>query len=414
MRSGLIASLLILCPFLLFAQPSPPPPPPPDTGMTGALNLFVDCFSCDGEFLVSELGFVNFVRDRHLADVHLLVSTQITGANGREFMLEFIGANQYSGMRDTLKFVSPPNESDDAIRKGLAKTIKMGLVRFVSRTPQAKDLNISYSKPSTQAETRDKWNYWVFNVNLQSSFNGEASYKYFQFYTDISANRVTEQLKIMLDVWSNYSERRYPDDMYLSRSLGINGGIAPSLTDHWSIGASFDLYANTYSNVRGSATFGPMLEYDIYPYKESSRRMFRIGYGLNFRYYDYVERTIYEKDSEWLMKHYLEADISATQPWGRISTSVTFSNYLHDFSKNRVSLYGDVSFNLVSGLQLSLSGGYTRLYDQFTLAAGGVTEQQQLLRLRELATSYDYWGSFGFQYTFGSKYNNVVNRRFGW
>jgi hypothetical protein len=39
--------------------------------------------------------------------------------------------------------------------------------------------------------------------------------------------------------------------------------------------------------------------------------------------------------------------------------------------------------------------------------------QEVLLRRKELATQYRYFTFFGFTYTFGSIYNNVVNPRFG-
>ena len=38
---------------------------------------------------------------------------------------------------------------------------------------------------------------------------------------------------------------------------------------------------------------------------------------------------------------------------------------------------------------------------------------QILLQRKELATQFEYFTSFGFTYTFGSIYNNVVNPRFG-
>jgi len=44
---------------------------------------------------------------------------------------------------------------------------------------------------------------------------------------------------------------------------------------------------------------------------------------------------------------------------------------------------------------------------------GGATPQEVLLRRRQLATSYSYQGFVGLRYTFGSKFANVVNPRFG-
>ena len=44
---------------------------------------------------------------------------------------------------------------------------------------------------------------------------------------------------------------------------------------------------------------------------------------------------------------------------------------------------------------------------------GGATPEEILLRRKELETNFEYFTSFGFTYTFGSIYNNVVNPRFG-
>ena len=142
--------------------------------------------------------------------------------------------------------------------------------------------------------------------------------------------------------------------------------------------------------------------------------MWLISYGISARYFDYVERTIYGRENEWRGRHYIETDIEATQPWGKLSASVTWNAFLHDISKNRLSFNASMSLNLVSGLQLTGNFYYSRVHDQIGLPAGGVTDEESLLRLREEATTYSYNGSFGLQYTFGSKYSNVVNRRFNW
>ena len=47
-------------------------------------RVFVDCRSCSDEFLRTEITFVSHVRDRHDADVHVLVTTQATGSGGTE------------------------------------------------------------------------------------------------------------------------------------------------------------------------------------------------------------------------------------------------------------------------------------------------------------------------------------------
>ena len=50
---------------------------------TGALRVFLDCgWYCDFDHLRTEITFVNWVRDRADAQVHVLVTQQTTGGGG--------------------------------------------------------------------------------------------------------------------------------------------------------------------------------------------------------------------------------------------------------------------------------------------------------------------------------------------
>jgi hypothetical protein len=60
-----------------------------------------------------------------------------------------------------------------------------------------------------------------------------------------------------------------------------------------------------------------------------------------------------------------------------------------------------------------MGGYYRRIRDQLYLSLEGATDEEILLRQKQLATSYRYFTSFGISYRFGSIFNNVVNPRFG-
>jgi hypothetical protein len=53
------------------------------------------------------------------------------------------------------------------------------------------------------------------------------------------------------------------------------------------------------------------------------------------------------------------------------------------------------------------------LRDQLYLPRGNLSDEERLLRLRQLATSYNYFVQVGLSYSFGSIFNNIVNPRFG-
>src|SRR5512136_3448695 len=71
-----------------------------------ALKVFLDCDSCDLEYIKTEITFVNYVRDRLEAQVHILISTQSTGGGGTEYTLTFIGQNDLKDVKDVQKYYS--------------------------------------------------------------------------------------------------------------------------------------------------------------------------------------------------------------------------------------------------------------------------------------------------------------------
>lgn len=73
----------------------------------------------------------------------------------------------------------------------------------------------------------------------------------------------------------------------------------------------------------------------------------------------------------------------------------------------------NLNLQLFEGFSLDIFGNISMIRDQLSLPAEEATEQEILLRQKEIATDYDYFVSLGFRYTFGSIYSNVVNPRFG-
>lgn len=90
-----------------------------------------------------------------------------------------------------------------------------------------------------------------------------------------------------------------------------------------------------------------------------------------------------------------------------------YSTYLHDWSKNNLSAGGYLSLRIAKGLNVNFGGGASLIHDQLNLVKQDLTYDEILLQRKEIATQYEYYTSFGFTYTFGSIYNNVVNPRFG-
>lgn len=395
----------------------------------GAVNVFLDCgFRCDQDYLRTEITYVNWVRDRAVADVHLLVTTQGTGGGGTEFTLAFLGQKAYGGVGDTLRLVAPATNSGDDTRRALGRTIAFGLVPYVARTPLAARMTVAVARTSASAAAqtspqRDPWNYWTFRISGNTNFNGERLYESRNYYTTLSANRTTSAWKTSFNLNQNQSSSRFVFENETTgareaftnfrRSANLSNLTVKSLTAHWSAGLRTGVSSSTYVNQRMAVRVVPAIEYNVFPYAQSTRRQLRFQYGVGAQRFDYKDTTIYGKTEETKPLQSGSMALDFRQPWGSASFSVDGQQYFDDLERYRWSFFTNASVRVFRGFNVNVYGGYERLRDQIYLAARGASRDEILTRQRQLETGYSYWGGVGLSYTFGSIYNNVVNPRFG-
>jgi len=382
-----------------------------------APKVFIDCGICDIDHIRTEITFVNYVRDRKEADVHVLVTSMRTGAGGREYTLAFIGQNRFGGVDDTHKYFTETTDTEDEIREGMAKSLKVGLMSFVAKTPIASRIRISYQDVAQEAAVKDKWNSWVFSISGNGRLSGEESYKSKSISGSFNASRVTPNLKISLSLYgSHYQENFDYDSTSLEStrdSLSLGGLVVKSISDHWSYGAYFDSGSSSYENIKFGLTFQPAIEYNLFPYSESTRRQLRFLYKIGFNSVRYREETIYDKMEEILWKQSLSITFDIKEKWGSVSTTLAGSHYFHDVSFYRLTLFNILNIRVIKGLNFFAFGGGSRIHDQLSLVKGDISLSEILLKRTQLATGYDYFAAVGLSFTFGSIFTNVVNPRFG-
>ena len=182
-----------------------------DSATHSALSVFLDCDRCDRDFIRREIPYVNYVRDRQDADVHLLITSQRGGA-GREYALYFIGRETFAGVDDTLTVMSSFTDTDDERRKAILHRIELGLIRYLARTPSASWIEITFdSTAATNGLTNveDKWDFWSFRVATDGNLSAESATNSFRIGGRVSADRVTDAWKIRLAARGNYSENNF-------------------------------------------------------------------------------------------------------------------------------------------------------------------------------------------------------------
>ena len=73
--------------------------PKQDEGTTIAPKVFLDLKDrgVDVNYLKTEITFVNYVRDRQNADIHMLITRSRTGTGGNEYNIKFLGLKANKG-----------------------------------------------------------------------------------------------------------------------------------------------------------------------------------------------------------------------------------------------------------------------------------------------------------------------------
>jgi hypothetical protein len=290
-------------------------------------------------------------------------------------------------------------------------------MRYAGKMPISRRISIGFMDKVKPTDVEDKWNFWVFSLSLSTFLNGEKIYKSGMYSGSFSATRVTPEWKIRMSLSGTNSKDKFTleDEVFEStyESYNFNGLIVKSISEHWSLGAFFSVTSATYSNVELSINPAPAIEFNLFPYSDSTRRELRFLYRIGYKSVRYREETIYEKTYENLFQQSLSVIFELKQKWGTWSMSVEGSNYFHDFDKNRLRLAGQLSLRLIKGLNFNISGSYRRIRDQLALRRGGASLEELLLHIQELETKYWYSVSIGLSFTFGSTRSKVVNPRFG-
>ena len=386
---------------------------------TGALRVFLDCGPCDENYLRTEITFINYVRDRADADVHVLVTTEETGGGGVEYTLQFIGLGRFADVKQALKYVAAQTNTADETRRGFAAVLRLGLVRYVAETPLASRLKVTFDAPKEAAAqvVRDPWNFWIFRIGASTNLQGEESQSEKSVDGSLSANRITENWKMDFGVEYDYGQETFTleeGEIFTSvrRELDAEGQVVKSLTSHWSAGLVGAILSSTFRNYDLRTRLAPGIEYDVFPYADSTRRILTLLYTVGVETADYQEETIYGKTAENLLNQQIGVSLGLRQPWGTASASVEMSQYLTDLDKYQVSSFGSLDVRLFKGFSVEFFGEASRRRDQLSLRRGDATNEEILVRQRELATGYQYEVGFGISYSFGSIFNNVVNPRF--
>ena len=389
------------------------------------LKVYVNCIWCYQDYLRTQITWVDFVQDQFVSEVDLTITSLATGSGGTEFLLQFAGKRELSGMTDTLTLTANAINTDNEIRESLARKVKLGLVRYAAcgKSGDCLDINSNSAQDSLDVgigsnPMEDPWNAWVFRVSANGNVGAQKSIQSGSFNSSLSVSQVKETHKLLLSMSARYNEQRYDygdfTDSYRLRSQSMNVTYVHSLSDHWSAGIFASAERSDFSNYDLFQNTSAAIEYNVFPYREAQTKSLTLVYRSGFSYYDFQEETIFNKIVDRIPAHAFMLSTSFTKDWGQLSSGVEVASFLNDFEKNHLFFWCNYSIRIFKGLSVNSWVNFNVQRDQINIRLNGASQEEVLLQQQELQTDFEFNAYMGLSYRFGSIYNNVVNPRFDW
>ncbi|MCF6332499.1 MAG: hypothetical protein L3J11_04365 [Draconibacterium sp.] len=383
----------------------------------GKPKVFIEGIRLDFDFMRRNMKFVDFVNDPAVADVHIIINQRVNGGGGLVYSLMY-NTKTFENFGDfTLTCSTSPGDTHEERRKIITDAISMGLMPFANQTEVAKKLSIRYrgKEGTKESATEDPWNNWTFRGGFNGSINLEESRKDFNYLYNLRVDKVTEDWRFRNFGRMSIRTREYQNDKEAYRSENIskyiNSSVVKSLSTRWSAGIFAGYYSSNYSNTVYSVSLKPAVEYNIFPWDVSDRKVFTIAYNIGPQWKKYYEETIYDKLKEGLWEQSLRLDLQLIKTWGEIEAGLDASNYMHDFSKNQITFDSDLSIRIVRGFSINFNLKAEKIHDQIYLPKSEASLEDILLNRVKLPSAFEVFTGIGIRVQFGSIYNNIVNNR---
>jgi hypothetical protein len=393
-------------------------------------NVFFDCNGpgCDQNYYRTEIAWVNWVRQPEDSHVHVIITSQVTGAGGREYLLDFTGREPYADYRDQVSYRAAASDTERESLDGMAHTLSLGLARFADVTGYRGLVRVATTPANgggrgggannvvAASQVNDPWNLWTFRVGGNANLNGQETQSNNMVSGNFNASRVTPAWRVSYGGNVNYNRQRreLTDSTVIDSRVnyGFNTLMVKSLAGHWSGGFSLNVTRMEMQNQDMQVSIQPAIEYSYFPYEEATRRSLTALYEVGPQYRNYMERTLFGFMEETQVEHSLAVEFSQRQTWGDAGVSISGNQFLADPEKYRLGIDGDISFRIFRGMNINLNANYARVQNQIYLSAEDETDTEILLNRRARASSFNYGMQVGLSYQFGSIFNNVVNNRF--
>ncbi len=207
-------------------------------------------------------------------------------------------------MNDTLTYTSSPDQTNTIVREKSTNMLKIGLMRFVARTPLFNVIDITHNIDLEEEEVIDRWNNWVFEISTEPQFEAEETQRQLELRNSLNITKITPDIKLEIEIDQFYNREKFIENVntdsvisstYITSATSIDNLFVKSIGEHWSVGAKWRIGSSTRENYGFLTEILPSVEYDIYPYSEATHRQLRILYSAGYQFNNYIDSTIYNK-----------------------------------------------------------------------------------------------------------------------
>ena len=215
------------------------------------IKAYLEC-RCDENYIKQETSFLEYVRDQDLADVEIFIRDERNPTGSRSFEIKIDGNNEYEGISNTTDAVGYANDTSSSLREKLLNKLKLALVPFLEKANYNLTIDVdSNFKDLTVYD--DKWKNWVFELSGSYNNDKEESRQTNRYEVQFEIDKLTEDWRIGAEITRRETNRKFVsnDNEYLSnrKTTSFNGRVIRSISDHFSAGAFFGIFQNTYENI---------------------------------------------------------------------------------------------------------------------------------------------------------------------
>ncbi len=381
-------------------------------------KLFLHCpKTCFEPYLRQELSFFDLVRDRHEAELLVLVARQPTSSGGERFTVTL---TQYGYAPRVEEVATAPATQPEAARRELLRVILRLLYRQLesSRVAQAFELRLPKRSGVLLSQVADPWDHWAVSPELKAAGEAQSTFYFGEMTASVTLRRITDEHKLRLRVAHEQLLSRYQveDGSKLRGDVQSWWGqilYARSIGRHWALGFATTERTSQQENLRGHLHGGAVVELNLFPYTENASKQLRLAYQAGPWLNWYIEPNIHGERHEVRGYQALSVVVDANQRWGSIQWALQLNSLLDEPARYRLGSAVVGSLQLFEGFAVNVTGMGSWVNDQINLRQRPLTDAELLLGLAEAKTSFLLQLELGLSYTFGSVHNAIVNPRFG-